>query len=118
MAAGENIGYRVLDEHAAEIISELAEDPLSVSAELFAKGFIADPQHKSMQTAAKADEVKAGELVEQVKRKVKKYPHKYQEFLDILTNFTWLKDMAKACDEYGKMLLQEGERGTFYLKRS
>ena len=95
MATKENIEYLVLHDLAADIVSEIAEDPVAISAKLLEAGFFPEARHNSIKKPEKDDKSKANELVEQVKKKVRLNPKRFKEFINILSEFPWLKDIAE-----------------------
>ncbi len=74
-----------------ELTSEISADPLSVSTALVAKGFIPEAVHSSVLQQTKEKEVMANELVSQVTNKIRTYPARFDEFLEVLRSFIWLK---------------------------
>ncbi len=91
-----NIEYDALLKYKVELTSEISADPLSVSTALVAKGFIPETVHSSVLLQTKEKEVKANELVSQVTNKIRTYPARFDEFLDVLRSFRWLEDVVKS----------------------
>ena len=98
--------YLALLKCKVELTSEISADPLSVSSALVAKGLIPEAVHSSVQLQTKEKEVKASELVSLVTSKVKAYPARFDELLEVLNGFNWLKDVLKSVtDAYGELKL-------------
>ena len=95
MATKESMEYLVLHDLAADIASEIAGDPVAISAKLLEKGFISEAQHNSTKMQDKEEKSKANELVELVKRKVRLNSERFSSFINILSEFPWLKDIAE-----------------------
>ncbi len=96
MATQDNIECLALLKCKVELTSEISADPLSVSTALVAKGLIPESAHKSVLLATKESEVKASELVNQVTNKVRTYPARFGDFLEVLQSNNWLKDVLKS----------------------
>ena len=94
-----------------ELTSEISADPLSVSSALVAKGLIPEALHTSILLPAKENKVKASELVSQVTNKVRTYPAKFAEFLEILQGFNWLEDVLKTLNAAYKDLATTSTEG-------
>ena len=99
MSTKENIEYTTLVELTADITSEIAADPLAISEKLRAKGFIAEAQHNAARSDGITDQEKASKLLEQVTRKVKLRRERFHEFVKILSEFMWLKDIVESIQE-------------------
>ena len=97
MATQENIEYLVLHHLAADIASEIAADPVIISAKLLEEGFIPQAQHDS--TKMQDKESKAKELVERVKGKVRLKPERFDTFIKILSEFPWLNEIVEAMNK-------------------
>ncbi len=95
MATQENIEYLALLECKVELTSEISADPLDVATALVAKGLIPESVHTSMLIQTKEKNVKASELVSQVTNKVKTFPTKFGDFVEVLRGFSWLKDVSE-----------------------
>ncbi len=96
MATQDNIEYLTLLKCKVELTSEISADPLSVSTALEAKGLVPESAHKSVLLATKEKEVKASELVNQVTNKIRTYPARFGDFLEVLQSYNWLKDVLKS----------------------
>ncbi len=94
MATQENIEYLALLKCIVELTSEISADPLSVATALVAKGLIPEPVHTSLLSLAKENNVKANELVSQVTNKIRTYPARFSDFLEVLQDSNWLKDVS------------------------
>ena len=104
----ENMEYLALLKCKVELTSEISADPLSVSSALVAKGLIPDSVHSSVQLQTIASEKKASEIVCQVTNKVRTFPAKFDEFLEVLGSLNWLKDVLKLItDAYGELKSQD-----------
>ncbi len=95
MATQENIEYLALLKCKVELTSEISADPLSVSTALVAKGLIPESLHRSVESQTKNDEIKATELINKVTNKIKTYPARFAEFLEVLHSSKWLEDVWK-----------------------
>ncbi len=91
-----NIEYLALLKCKVELTSEISADPLSVSTALVAKEFIHVAVHSSVLLQTKEKEVMANELVSQVTNKIRTYPARFDEFLEVLRGFRWLEDVLKS----------------------
>ena len=108
MATKENIEYLALLKCRVELSSEISADPLSVSNALVAKGLIPESVHSSVLQQTKNNEVKASELVHQVTNKIRTYPARFDEFLEVLRSQYWLKDVLKSLTAAYKELKSKG----------
>ncbi len=100
MATQENIEYRALLECKVELTSEIS---LFVATALVAKGLIPESMHTSLLPATKENNVKANELVSQVTNKIKTYPARFSDFLDVLKSSSWLKDVLETLTAYDEL---------------
>ncbi len=111
MATQENIEYLALLKFKVELTSEISADPLSLATALVAKGLIPESVHTSMLIPTKENNVKASELVSQVTNKVKTFPATFDEFLKILGDFIWLKNILELITKvYGELKLKDRKR--------
>lgn len=78
-----------------KLTSEIAADPLSVSARLVAAGLIPESLHASIQLQDKDKDTRANELVEAIIKQIKECPNRFEAFLAVLNEFPWLLDIAK-----------------------
>ncbi len=92
MATQENIEYLALLKCKVELTSEISADPLSVATALVAKGLIPESLHSSVESQTK---VKASELVSKVTNKIRTYPARFSDFLEVLQSYKWLEDVLK-----------------------
>ena len=88
MATQENVEYLSLLKCKAELTSEISADPLSVAAALVDKGLIPKSLHRSVESQTEDDEMKASELVSKVMNKIRTYPARFSDFLDVLGALT------------------------------
>ena len=95
MATHENIEYLALLKCKVELASEISADPLSVATALVVKGLIPESLHRSVESQTKDDEMKATELISKVTNKIKTYPARFAEFLEVLQSSKWLEDVLK-----------------------
>ena len=104
MATKQNIEYMTLLRCTSELTSEISADPASISTKLLAEGLIPPPPLYSSP--------KASELVQQVTNGVKNFPNRYETFMSILSDFTWLQDVSQLIREkYND--LKEDEKKVF-----
>ncbi len=108
MATQENIEYLALLKCKVELTSEISADPLSVSSALVAKGLIPESVHSSVLQQTKEKEVKASELVYQVTNKIRTYPARFAEFLEVLQSHNWLEDVLNSLTTAYKELKSKG----------
>ncbi len=112
MATQENIEYRALLKCKVELTSEISADPLSVSSALVAKGLIPEPVHTSLLLPTKENNVKANELVSQVTNKIKTYPARFSDFLEVLRGSIWLEDVLKTLNTAYDELKANSRKGS------
>ncbi len=112
MATQENIEYLALLKCRVELTSEISAHPLSVSTALVAKGLIPEPVHSSVLQQTRENEVKASELVNQVTNKIRTYPARFAEFLEVLQSYKWLEDVLKTLNTAYDELKQENKKGS------
>ncbi len=113
MATQENIEYLALLKCKVELTSEISADPLSVATALVDKGLIPESLNRSVESQTKDDEIKATELISRVTNKIKMYPERFSEFLEILQSSKWLKDVLKTLvAAYDELKQQENEKGS------
>ncbi len=104
MATQENIEHRALIKCMVELTSEISADPLCVATALVAKELIPESSLYSVELATVQRDKKASELVCQVINKIKTYPGRFAEFLDVLRASIWLKDVLKTLtDAYDEL---------------
>ncbi len=108
MATQENIEYLALLKCKVELTSEISADPLSVSSALVAKGLIPESVHSSVLQQTKENEVKSSELVSKVTNKIRTYPARFAEFLEVLRSHNWLEDVLKSLTTAYKELKPKG----------
>ncbi len=68
--------------------------------------------HSSVESQTKDDEVKASELVSKVTNKIRTYPARFAEFLEVLQSYKWLKDVLKTLNTAYDELKQENKKGS------
>ncbi len=96
MATQENIEYLALLQCTVELTSEISADPLSVATALVAKGLIPESSHSFVRLQTVLKDEKASELVSQVTNKIRTYPARFAEFLEVLQRNKWLEDVLKS----------------------
>ncbi len=112
MATQENIEYLALTKCKMELTSEISADPLSVATLLVAKGLVPDSSLNFVQLQTVQKDEKASELVSQVTNKVKTFPLSFDEFLKVLGEFIWLKDILELITKaHDKLKSQDKEGG-------
>ncbi len=113
MATQENIEYLALLKCKVELTSEISADPLSVSSALVAKGLIPESSLNFVQLQTVQKDEKASELVSQVTNKIRTYPKRFAEFLEVLQSYKWLEDVLKtlntAYDELNPRNKKDGD---------
>ncbi len=113
MATQENIEYLALLKCTVELTSEISAHPLSVSSALVARGLIPEPVHRSILIPTKEDSVKASELVSQVTNKIKIFPARFSDFLEVLQSYNWLKDVLEILTAvYDKLKAENSKAST------
>ena len=113
MATQENIEYLALLKCKVELTSEISADPLSVATALVAKGLIPESLHRSVESQTKDDEIKATELISKVTNKIKTYPERFAEFLEVLQSSKWLEDVLKTLvAAYNELKPQENKKSS------
>ncbi len=96
MATQENIEYLALLKCKVELTSEISADPLSVATALVAKGLIPESSLHFVQLPTVQKYEKASELISQVTNKIRTYPARFAEFLEVLQSSKWLEDVLKS----------------------
>ena len=97
MAAGsppDSVEMKAMLDHAQELTTVLSSKPLAVAGVLVDKGFIHNEILEEM-LADKTAEGKSRTLVEAVRKKIELAPEKFEEFLEILSELIWTKDIAE-----------------------
>ncbi len=112
MATQENIEYLALLKCKVELTSEISAHPLSVSTALVAKRLIPEPVHGSILITTKEDSVKSSELVSQVTNKIRTYPARFSDFLEVLRGSNWLEDVLKTLIAAYNELKAENRKGS------
>ncbi len=87
--------YTTLIHCTDKLISEISADPLTVANKLVTRGLIPSSLVISTQLQTKENQLKASELVEQVKNKVNTFPENFEVFLSSLDEFFWLQQLVK-----------------------
>ncbi len=78
------------------VSNSLSSDPLSIAQRLLAEGLISDITYSAvLHNATKTNQDKAAQLVEEVIKGVKHFPHNFERFLEIIEDFVWLNDLTK-----------------------
>ncbi len=112
MATQENIEYLALLKCKEELTSEISADPLSVAAALVDKGLVPESVYKSVESQTEDDEMKATELlISKVTNKIRTYPARFAEFLEVLRSSKWLEDVLKRLNAAYDELKQENKKG-------
>ena len=96
MASDDSPEWKTVLEFNDKLTTALSTDPLSVARTLVAKRFISSEIQAEMLLDSKTPRVKATILVEAVRNKIKVAPGKFEEFLHILSDQSWTKDIAEA----------------------
>lgn len=100
MATNRCVEYISLLSCEEELVSEISADPLAVSSRLVIEGLIPPSLQPSEPLSSKEKKKqKARELVQVVTNKVKTFPRKFNVFVSILGEFTWLQDLAQLVRE-------------------
>ena len=108
----ENIEYLALLKCKVALTSEISEDPLSIATALMDRGLIPESLHSSVLQQTKDNEVKASELVNKVTNKIKTYPARFADFLEVLQGSNWLKDVLKSLTTAYDELKAENKKGS------
>ena len=95
MASDDSPERRTVLEFNDKLTSALSTDPLSIAGTLVAKGFISSEIQAEM-LLDKTPTVKATILIEAVRKKIEIAPGKFEEFLHILSDQSWTKEIAEA----------------------
>ena len=112
MATQENVEYLALLKCKDELTSEISEDPLSVATALVAKGLIPESLHRSVKSQGEDDETKASELVSKVMKKIRTYPARFSDFLEVLQGSIWLEDVLKTLTAAYDALKAQKKKGS------
>ena len=99
MATNQGVEYVSLLSCKEQLISEISADPLAVSSRLVIEGLIPPSLLPAEPLSSKEKEQKARELVQVVTNKVKNFPSKFNVFVSILGEFTWLQDLTQLVRE-------------------
>ena len=94
MASDNSPEWQTVLEFNDKLTSALSTDPLSTAGTLVAKGFISSEIQSEM-LLDKTLRVKATVLVEAVRKKIEIAPGKFEEFLHILLDQSWTKEIAE-----------------------
>ena len=92
--------YQILLRYNVELIAALSENPLGIAETLLSKGFISDNTRAQMTLPQSTPQNKASTLVNAIRNKIKIAPKRYQEFLDILSDQAWTKDIVEALQSF------------------
>ena len=84
------------------LTSAVAADPLSIAQGLLERGIVSEQQVRAAQLQTKDNYLKASELVIHLTEIVGNFPGKYEEVLDVLKGFPWLKDGVKKVENMHK----------------
>ncbi len=79
-----HFSYKVLVWSHVKIIEEIAKDPNSLSGALFQNGIISPEIRNEMQLDSIGDTQKAIKLAICLEDKIKAFPHRYEEIIEIL----------------------------------
>ncbi len=112
MATQENIEHLALLKCKDELTSEISADPLSVAAALVAKGLIPESLHRSVESQGEDDETKASDLVSKVVKKIRTYPARFSDFLEVLRGSNWLEDVLKTLVAAYEELKAKNKKGS------
>ena len=93
-----------------ELITSLSLDPLGIAKILLAEGFIPENIQEQMLLSSRTPQEKATILVTAIRKKIEIAPKRYREFLCILSQQKWMKDildilLSRGCEVH-KMDLQ------------
>ena len=97
MAAGspsDSVEMKAMLDHTQELTTVLSSKPLAVAGVLVDKDFIHNEIFEEMLVDITA-EGRSRILVEAVRQKIELAPAKFEEFLEILSQLTWTKDIAE-----------------------
>ncbi len=111
MATQENIEYLAMLKCEVKLTSEISADPLSVATALVAKGLIPESSLNFVQLQTVQKDEKASEVVSQVTNKIRTYPARFAEFLEVLQSYKWLEDVLKILNAAYDKLKQEKKKG-------
>ncbi len=106
MAATESFEYLALVKCKVQLASELSSDPHSVLLELVSKGLVPESalNGSSLQLENDGRVVKAGEIVTHITDRVESHPESFKEFIDVLGQFRWLRDIKMMiCERYDEL---------------
>lgn len=78
-----NIGYEVFVSCHEKVIAETAKNPEKLAGVLFQNGFISDEIREEIQLPSHGNISKATELVAQIESKIKHYPGRYENILQM-----------------------------------
>ncbi len=112
MATQENIEYLALLKCKVELTREISADPLFVATALVAKGLIPESSLNFVQLQTVQNYEKASELVGQVTNKIRTYPAKFSDFLEVLRGSNWLKDVLETLTAVYDQLKAENSKGS------
>ena len=89
-----NEPHQVMLRHNDKLITALSADPLGIAGILLAKGLIPENAAAQMQLCSTPHE-KANILVTVIRQRVRVAPQRFQEFVGILSEQTWTKDIVE-----------------------
>ncbi len=112
MATQENIEYLALLKCKVELTSEISADPLCIASALVAKGLIPTSSLDFVQLQIVQKNEKASELVSQVTNKIRTYPARFAEFLEVLQSSKWLEDVLKTLNAAYDKLKQGNKKSS------
>ncbi len=109
----ENIEYLALLKCKVELTSEISADPLCVATALVDKGLVPESLYRSVESQTEDDEMKATELlISKVTNKIRTYPARFAEFLEVLQSYKWLEDVLKSLVSAYDELKSENTKGS------
>ncbi len=112
LSVQENVEYLALLKCKVELTSEISAHPLSVATALVAKGLIPESLHRSVESQTEDDEMKASELVSKVMNKIRTYPARFSDFLEVLRGSNWLEDVLKTLIAAYEELKAKNKKGS------
>ena len=89
-----NEPHQVMLRHNDKLITALSADPLGIAGILLAKGLIPENAAAQMQLCSTPHE-KANILITVIRQRVRVAPQRFQEFVGILSEQTWTKDIVE-----------------------
>ena len=99
-----NIEYQSLLQFADDLTQLIQHNIVSVSSKLFAKGLVAKDIHDSSLMSVDTNQSKAAKLLSCVLDKIKDSAGRFQDFIDVLGEDSYFKDIVvKITKFHGKL---------------